>query len=116
MFSYSTFEWLFLNLHNLALWLPAFCLAVLLRVITHNYHHQLIFPACKSYTGIQIPSAEGSQILSLFLSYFISLSLSAVSTLVMCERLVGSSPPEIRKTLGTSSTQSLVRSFESASG
>jgi SulP family sulfate permease len=60
MFSYSTFEWLFLNLHNLALWLPAFCLAVLLRVITHNYHHQLIFPACKSYTGIQIPSAEAS--------------------------------------------------------
>jgi len=40
-------KWLFLNLHNLALWLPAFFLAVLLRVITHKYHHQLIFPACK---------------------------------------------------------------------
>jgi len=45
--SYSVFEWLFLNLHNLALWLPAFSLAVLLRVITHKYHHQLIFPTCK---------------------------------------------------------------------
>jgi len=46
--SYSMFKWLFLNLHNVVLWLPAFCLAVLLRVITHKYHHQLIFPACES--------------------------------------------------------------------
>lgn len=45
--SYSTFKWLFLDLHNLALWLPAFGLAVLLRVVTHKYHHQLVFPACK---------------------------------------------------------------------
>ena len=45
--SYDMFKWLFLNLHNLALWLPAFLLAVFLRVITHKYHHQLIFPACE---------------------------------------------------------------------
>ncbi|KAF9788413.1 sulfate transporter family-domain-containing protein [Thelephora terrestris] len=43
--SYRMLQWLFLNLHNLVLWLPAFCLAILLRVITHKYHHQLIFPA-----------------------------------------------------------------------
>ena len=43
------FEWLFLNLHSLALWLPAFGLAALLRIITHKYHHQLIFPACESF-------------------------------------------------------------------
>ncbi|KAF9652510.1 hypothetical protein BDM02DRAFT_3089083 [Thelephora ganbajun] len=42
--SYGMFEWLFLNFHNLALWLPAFSLAVLLRIITHKFHHQLIFP------------------------------------------------------------------------
>ncbi|KZP23932.1 hypothetical protein FIBSPDRAFT_736539 [Athelia psychrophila] len=29
---------------NLALWVPAAVLAVVLRVITHKYHHQLIFP------------------------------------------------------------------------
>jgi len=30
--------------HNLALWVPAFALAVLLRVITSRWHHQLILP------------------------------------------------------------------------
>jgi hypothetical protein len=34
--------------HNLVLWLPALGLAVLLRLITHKYHHQLIFPLCES--------------------------------------------------------------------
>jgi SulP family sulfate permease len=33
--------------HNLALWVPALALAVLLRVITHRWHHQLIFPVCE---------------------------------------------------------------------
>ena len=33
---------------NLVLWLPALGLAVLLRLITHKYHHQLIFPLCES--------------------------------------------------------------------
>ncbi|EMD35753.1 hypothetical protein CERSUDRAFT_52921 [Gelatoporia subvermispora B] len=42
--SLSTFKFLVLNSHNLALWLPALGLAVLLRVITHRYDHQLIFP------------------------------------------------------------------------
>ncbi|KIP03684.1 hypothetical protein PHLGIDRAFT_110510 [Phlebiopsis gigantea 11061_1 CR5-6] len=42
--SFETFKYLCLNLHNLSLWLPAFALAVILRVITHRYHHQLIFP------------------------------------------------------------------------
>jgi MFS superfamily sulfate permease-like transporter len=32
--------------HNLALWVPAFALAALLRVITSRWHHQLILPTC----------------------------------------------------------------------
>jgi sulfate permease, SulP family len=31
---------------NLVLWVPAFALAVLLRVITSRWHHQLILPTC----------------------------------------------------------------------
>ncbi|KAJ3529960.1 hypothetical protein NM688_g7780 [Phlebia brevispora] len=42
--SLSTLKFLCLNLHNLVLWLPAFALAVLLRIITYKFHHQLIFP------------------------------------------------------------------------
>ncbi|KAI0337869.1 hypothetical protein BDW22DRAFT_1363648 [Trametopsis cervina] len=42
--SLATFKYLVLNINNLILWLPAFALAVLLRIITHKYNHQLIFP------------------------------------------------------------------------
>ncbi|KAI0821728.1 sulfate transporter family-domain-containing protein [Trametes gibbosa] len=42
--SLDTFKFLVLNAHNLILWLPAFGLAVLLRVITQKWEHQLIFP------------------------------------------------------------------------
>ncbi|KAI0702395.1 sulfate transporter family-domain-containing protein [Cerioporus squamosus] len=42
--SLETFKFFVLNARNLALWLPAFGLAVLLRVITHKWDHQLIFP------------------------------------------------------------------------
>ncbi|KAH9847094.1 sulfate transporter family-domain-containing protein [Lenzites betulinus] len=42
--SLDTFKFLVLNVHNLVMWLPAFGLAVLLRVITHKWEHQLIFP------------------------------------------------------------------------
>ena len=45
--SLETFKFLVLNAGNLVLWLPAFALAVLLRVITHRWDHQLIFPICK---------------------------------------------------------------------
>lgn len=45
--SLSTFRNLIFNLHNLVLWLPAFALAVLLRLITLKFHHQLIFPICR---------------------------------------------------------------------
>ena len=45
--SLATFKFLVLNAGNLVLWLPAFILAVLLRVITHRWDHQLIFPICK---------------------------------------------------------------------
>ncbi|KAM5540073.1 hypothetical protein V8D89_006213 [Ganoderma adspersum] len=40
----ETLKYIFLNAGNLMLWLPAFCLAALLRVITHKWDHQLIFP------------------------------------------------------------------------
>jgi SulP family sulfate permease len=44
--TFKTFKYLFLDAHNLALWIPSFALAATLRVITHKFHHQLIFPAC----------------------------------------------------------------------
>ncbi|KZT04035.1 uncharacterized protein LAESUDRAFT_658528 [Laetiporus sulphureus 93-53] len=43
-FSLATLKFLFLNVHNLALWMSAFGLAALLRIISHKYEHQLIFP------------------------------------------------------------------------
>ncbi|TCD70373.1 hypothetical protein EIP91_003725 [Steccherinum ochraceum] len=42
--SLATLKFFLLNAYNLALWVPPFALAVLLRVITAKYHHQLIFP------------------------------------------------------------------------
>ena len=48
--SWETFKFFVINPRNLALWLPAFGLAVLLRVITHKWEHQLIFPICKGST------------------------------------------------------------------
>ncbi|KDR73007.1 hypothetical protein GALMADRAFT_745144 [Galerina marginata CBS 339.88] len=43
--SWETFQFMFLDKHNLLLWTLPLGLAILLRVITHKYHHQLIFPA-----------------------------------------------------------------------
>ncbi|KAJ1304059.1 hypothetical protein OPQ81_008466 [Rhizoctonia solani] len=43
-YTLETFKLYFMNGRNLMLWLPAFGLAVLLRIITHRFHHQLIFP------------------------------------------------------------------------
>jgi SulP family sulfate permease len=54
----------FLRGHNLALWVPAFALAVLLRVITSRWHHQLILPTC-AYTPIAI-LVEGSSVSLVF--------------------------------------------------
>ncbi|KAF8337345.1 uncharacterized protein EI90DRAFT_2910517 [Cantharellus anzutake] len=44
-FTWRLLKMYFMDLHVLVLWVPAFASAVLLRVITHHYHHQLIFPA-----------------------------------------------------------------------
>jgi SulP family sulfate permease len=44
-FTPEVFKFFFLNGHVLSLWVPALALAVLLRLITHKFHHQLIFPA-----------------------------------------------------------------------
>jgi len=54
----------FLRGHNLALWVPAFVLAALLRVITSRWHHQLILPTCV-YPPIVI-LVEGSSVSSVF--------------------------------------------------
>ncbi|KAF9039031.1 sulfate anion transporter [Panaeolus papilionaceus] len=43
--SWETMQFMFLNGHNLVLWVLPLALAVLLRLITHKFHHQLIFPA-----------------------------------------------------------------------
>ncbi|EJD50688.1 sulfate anion transporter [Auricularia subglabra TFB-10046 SS5] len=43
-YNWEQFSYFFLKPHVLALWLPAFVLAVTLRCITHRWDHQLIFP------------------------------------------------------------------------
>jgi SulP family sulfate permease len=45
---------LFGDKHNLSLWAPALGLAVILRIITTKYHHQLIFPMCRSLSSSPI--------------------------------------------------------------
>jgi hypothetical protein len=47
-YNLDTFKLYFMNKRNLTLWVPAFALAVLLRIITHKVHHQLVFPMCRS--------------------------------------------------------------------
>jgi hypothetical protein len=44
--TWETFRFTFLDGHNLLLWTIPLFLAILLRFITHKYHHQLIFPLC----------------------------------------------------------------------
>ncbi|KDQ07140.1 hypothetical protein BOTBODRAFT_180967 [Botryobasidium botryosum FD-172 SS1] len=44
VYDLDTLKHLFTNPHVLSMWVPALALAVLLRVITHRFHHQLIFP------------------------------------------------------------------------
>ncbi|KAJ3551621.1 hypothetical protein NP233_g13047 [Leucocoprinus birnbaumii] len=44
-FSIDTFRIMFLDAHSLVLWTTPLFLAVLLRLITHRFNHQLIFPA-----------------------------------------------------------------------
>ena len=56
----------FLRGHNLVLWVPAFALAALLRVITSRWHHQLILPTC-AYPPIII-FVEGSYAVLCFLN------------------------------------------------
>ena len=46
--SLETLKFLCLNVHNFVLWFPALALAILLRIITYKFQHQLIFPLCKS--------------------------------------------------------------------
>lgn len=45
--SLETLKTMFLDLHILTLWTLPLALAAFLRIITHKYHHQLIFPLCK---------------------------------------------------------------------
>lgn len=56
----------FLRSHNLALWVPAFALAALLRVITSRWHHQLILPTCVYFLIVIL--MEGSSVSLVFLT------------------------------------------------
>ncbi|TFK22839.1 hypothetical protein FA15DRAFT_671086 [Coprinopsis marcescibilis] len=42
--TWETLRFMFLETHNLILWASPMALAILLRLITHKFHHQLIFP------------------------------------------------------------------------
>ena len=44
-YNFQTLKLFFASTHAIALWLIPFTLALALRVITHFFHHQLIFPA-----------------------------------------------------------------------
>ncbi|KAF7416286.1 hypothetical protein PC9H_002551 [Pleurotus ostreatus] len=43
-FNLATFKFFFLDSHNLVLWLVPLALAMLLRLLTYKYTHQLLFP------------------------------------------------------------------------
>jgi sulfate permease, SulP family len=45
-FSLHSLKEMFLEPHNVILWSIPLGLAILLRVITHKFHHPLIFPLC----------------------------------------------------------------------
>lgn len=44
-YNLETFKLFFKSAHAIALWLIPLSLAILLRIITHFFHHQLVFPA-----------------------------------------------------------------------
>ncbi|KLT44231.1 hypothetical protein CC85DRAFT_283747 [Cutaneotrichosporon oleaginosum] len=44
-YTFATLKLFFASFHNVVLWALPLALAILLRVITHFFHHQLIFPA-----------------------------------------------------------------------
>ena len=111
--SVETFKYLFLNVSNLILWLPAFCLAVLLRVITHRWDHQLIFPICE-----HVPSNSETQYLIktpciqisvLSQQYFILSLLPPASTFPISGWPGGCLTWAHRTNRGGTSTRSLVR-------
>lgn len=47
--SWETLETVFGDAHNVTLWIVPLALAVLLRVVTTRWHHQLIFPLCELF-------------------------------------------------------------------
>jgi len=46
-YNWNMAKLLFGDKHNLSLWAPALGLAVILRIITTKFHHQVIFPICE---------------------------------------------------------------------
>ena len=47
--SWETLETVFGDAHNVTLWSVPLALAVLLRLVTTKWHHQLIFPLCEFF-------------------------------------------------------------------
>jgi hypothetical protein len=73
-----------LDPHALVLWVPPLALAVLLRVITARWKHQLLFPLCEFFVLVVLshPRARVLQISWSYRSSFTSSSLppSSIST------------------------------------
>jgi len=59
---WTTIKAIFFVAHNLALWLVPLALAILLRLITYKYHHQLIFPLCKCYLPRVVLEGSGKEL------------------------------------------------------
>lgn len=58
-YNFATLKFFF-QPQNLVLWVPALGLAVLLRVITHKFHHQLIFPICMALLTLSMIDGEAN--------------------------------------------------------
>lgn len=56
--TWETIRYLVFDTHALAMWVPPFALAVLLRVITTKWKHQLLFPICESSTIVSSHNLE----------------------------------------------------------
>ena len=48
-YNWDMAKFFFGDAHNLSLWTTALGLAIILRIITIRFHHQLIFPICELF-------------------------------------------------------------------
>ena len=79
------------EVNNLVLWALPLLLAVLLRLITHKFHHQLIFPLCKSCVNLRYFLNKGLT----FSVYEDFITVPAIFYVVVA--ISGFSLPDLRK-------------------